>query len=335
MISQERIHGLVIWGATLAHHIERQDLYEFCVGFKPIPVVNIGPALEGIPGVTLDNYQAMREGIRHLVIDHGYRKIVFVRGPQNHPEEQDRFRAYHDVLEEFGIGLNQSLVLPGTLRKSSGREAIVDLLDQRGLLPKRDFDAVVAANDMTAIGVIAELQSRGLVIPDDVAVIGLDDAEEGRSITPPLTTVAYLPFEQGRYGAELLFGILNGNQKTDHEYLTTKIIIRQSCGCSDPTVKFAGDIGNQKNILAIDSSYQNIIEQLSLSTAKELQSPPSKEVISWIIDLFSAFNSDINKNEDSRFLLVLGRILPSSQLIGVQPANWNNVISAWFKNIRN
>jgi signal transduction histidine kinase/DNA-binding LacI/PurR family transcriptional regulator/AraC-like DNA-binding protein len=236
LVSAEVVDGLIIWSGVLAHHIDRDEMRRFFEHFYPLPVVNIGLPLEGIPGIVLDNYMGIREIAQHLVDVHAYRKMVYLRGPQNHPEEQDRYRAFADVLAVNGLPLDPERVLPGDFKKSSGHQAVALLLDQRQWRPRVDFDAILAANDMMAIGAMEALRERGIQIPEEVAIAGFDDAEESRYVSPPLSTVPFYAANLGKRGVEILIDILNGQATPGQEYLPTHAILRQSCGCPDPAI---------------------------------------------------------------------------------------------------
>jgi len=179
----------------------------------------------------VDNYLGMHAAMVHLTEVHGYRRIAFIRGPEGHPESEDRYRAYTDVLAEYALPLNADLIAPGEFSKSSGIEAVALLLDKRKLRPKADFEAVVAVDDATAIGVMEALRARGIRVPGDVAVVGFDDTEEAKVVTPPLTTVRQPIYEQGQQATEMLLALLEGKQVPERVMLPTELVVRQSCGC--------------------------------------------------------------------------------------------------------
>lgn len=239
MTAAERVDGLVIWAGVL-HSVDIETAYAFCRRYAPLPTVSLGLQVEGIPAVLADNYTGMYSAVKHLVAVHGYRRIAFVRGPEGHEEAEDRYRAYRDVLAAHGLELNPALVAPGNNQRAAGVEAVELLCDARHLRPQDDFDAVVAANDNMAFGVLEALQARGIRIPDDVAVVGFDDFEEGRHTSPPLTSVPWPGYAQGRQAAELLVSLLEHTPVPAVTHVPTELIIRESCGCVIPAVRYAG-----------------------------------------------------------------------------------------------
>ena len=190
LASEENVDGLIIWGGGLAQYVDPEEVRILCEQYRPLPMVNGALPLEGIPSILVDNYQGMRDAIGHLTEVHGYRRIAFIRGPEGHPEAEERYRAYAEVLAEYGLPLDLNLVAPGEFSAFSGAAAIALLLDQR----KADFEAVVAADDATAVGAIGELRARGIRMPSDVAVVGFDDIEEAKSVAPPPSTVWWSGF---------------------------------------------------------------------------------------------------------------------------------------------
>jgi len=240
LVGAERLDGLVIWSGLL-HHVELEDARDFYRRFAAfIPTVSLGLQVDGIPAVLADNYVGMYSAVEHLVAVHGYRRIAFVRGPEGHEEAEDRYRAYRDALAAHDLEIDLSLVTSGNNQRTAGVEAIRLLCDERHLRPRDDFQAVVAANDNMAFGVLDALQTRGVSVPQEVAVVGFDDFEEGRHTNPPLTTVPWPGYAQGRQAAELLISLLNHTPVPDLTHVPTELIIRESCGCVIPAVQQAG-----------------------------------------------------------------------------------------------
>ncbi|MBN2393768.1 MAG: substrate-binding domain-containing protein, partial [Anaerolineae bacterium] len=236
----EQLDGLVIWSGLL-HHVDPETAEDFYYHYASLlPTVSLGVHVVGIPSVLVDNYTGMYSAVEHLVTVHGYRRIAFVRGPEGLDEAGDRYRAYLDVLKAYDIEVDLSLVVPGTNQRSSGIEAINLLCDERHLRPHDDFEAVIAANDNMAFGVLDALQARGVSVPDEMAVVGFDDFEEGRHTSPPLTTVPWPGYALGHQAAELLIALLDQTSVPELTRVPTELIVRESCGCVIPAVQQAG-----------------------------------------------------------------------------------------------
>ncbi|HEU6439119.1 MAG TPA: substrate-binding domain-containing protein [Terriglobales bacterium] len=223
----EGIDGLVILAGSLGNHLGLDDLARYCERFRALPMSSIAAELEGMIGILIDGEQALREGIRHLVEDHQYRRIAFIGGPEGNSEARARLRTYREVLTTHGLLPPDSLVATGDFQYQSGVDAVRVLLDERGAT----FDAIVAANDQMALGAIDALRVRDIRVPRDVAIIGFDDIREARYCAPPLTTIRQPLRQQGRLAVDVLFRRLRGERVDDVLVLPAELVVRRSCGC--------------------------------------------------------------------------------------------------------
>ncbi len=224
------IDGLVIYQPWP----NEEAFADFRNRFPSLPMVNVLRLYEGCPALAPDSYWSTKELTSHLIKVHGCRRIAFVAGPETWSVEQ-RYRGYVDALAEHDLPLDPDLVTPH-LTWAGGSEAILLLIDERGLLPGTDFEAVVASNDSMAQGAIYMLQDRGVQVPKDVAVVGFDDIPESSCYTPPMTTARIPAYEMGRRATEILLMQLAGEQVPEQTLVPPRIMIRHSCGCLDPAV---------------------------------------------------------------------------------------------------
>jgi len=118
------------------------------------------------------------------------------------------------------------LVLPGEFDREAARESIHRLIASG--IP---FDAVFAADDESAVGVLKALQEAGRRTPEEIAVVGFDDQRMSPYLTPPLTTVRAPTEEVGRQAAQQLIRLIQEQAVTSLTLLPTQIVIRRSCGC--------------------------------------------------------------------------------------------------------
>jgi GAF domain-containing protein len=220
---------LIITATTLGNFVSLEELEAFCDRYHPLPVVSIGVKVPDVPSVIVDNEAGVREAVAHLIEDHGYRRIAFIRGPEGHVEAEARFRAYREGLEAHGVPFDDQLVAPGDFVSSAPGLRL--LLDERGV----EFDAVMTANDNMALRAIEELRTRGFRVPEDVAVIGFDDISESRFSTPPLTTIRQ-PIERfGAQAADLILSMVRGEAGRDVLF-PSELVVRRSCGCLNPDI---------------------------------------------------------------------------------------------------
>jgi DNA-binding LacI/PurR family transcriptional regulator len=191
-----------------------------------MPVVLIGrfPHLPQAVSVGVDDVAGAAAITRHLVADHGLRRVGHISGPLDHQTAIDRYEGFQAALGEAG-GATHALAI-GDFSEQSGRDAARQLLEGMS-----GIQAIFAANDEMAYGALLELRARGLRVPEDVALAGYDDFGVSRLTTPGLTTVHVPAKDMGRCAAELLFGLVGGNvPEPTHTVLPVELIVRDSCG---------------------------------------------------------------------------------------------------------
>ncbi len=242
LVSAESVDALLLMSGTLGNYIGPAEMTRFCERFDAVPICSIAVALEGIPSILVDNATGMRQAVVHLIHTHNCKRIAFIRGPEENEEAEHRYRVYRDVLEEHGLPLLEELVVSGDFQKTAGVEAVNVFFDDRRDPP----DAIVAADDYMALGVIEALQARGLDVPRDVAVVGFDDVEEARFTEPPLTTVHQPLYEKGRFATETILAMLRGEAVADRLVMHTDLVTRTSCGCEKPISVVPGSGGERE-----------------------------------------------------------------------------------------
>ena len=226
LASIESVDALLV--LPLSHALSARELALYCERFQPLPICSIQDIAGSFASrVSVDNEPGLRVGINHLIEVHGLRSIAFVRGPESSGEAELRYRIYRDVLDAHEIQFDEALVMQGEYVVQSGIDAVRTLLDRRGRRPQ----AFVCANDGMALGVLRELSARGILVPDEIALLGFDDIELARYLDPPLTTVRQPLTELGRAAMTLLLEQLATGQPCQHLVLPTTLVVRESCGC--------------------------------------------------------------------------------------------------------
>jgi DNA-binding LacI/PurR family transcriptional regulator len=179
----------------------------------------------GIDTVVVDSFAGMYQATSHL-LRLGHRRIAYIGGPPTALVARERLRGYRQALEDLGVAPAPALMLTGDFRVDGGRVAARRLLE-RG----HPFTAVVAANDLTAIGAMEALRAARRRIPEDVAVVGFDDIAFAAFIDPPLTTVAQPTYRLGALAMERLLKLMRGEATgARHVVLKPHLIVRRSCG---------------------------------------------------------------------------------------------------------
>ena len=229
LIDTRNLDGMILLAEDAANTMTDAEVKRLYRNLSGVPIVSIGRSPKAETSVLIDNKRSMRDLVMHLLSDHGYRRIAFLNGPETSIDGRQRFEAYKETLEEFGVPIDKKLIVFDGDFYSSGEDAVRTLLDQR----RADFDALVAANDAMAIFAMKELQLRGIRVPDDVAVAGFDDCENGRLLVPGLTTIRQSFYDIGRECVNAMLAILTGKKVPRRIVAPTRLVIRESCGCSN------------------------------------------------------------------------------------------------------
>lgn len=197
---------------------------------RPVVLLNSDCQLVDVVRFNINNYLGAKAVTEHL-IQHGYRRIGMIQGPEGNCDAEERFRGYRDALAEKEIEVNNEMIVTGDFKIKSGFYGFSRLMS----LPEKP-QAIFAANDMTAIGVYEAAQQHQLSIPDDVAVVGFDDIYLSRLVKPRLTTVHVPIIELGTKATRYLIKMIDHEQETEagyNETLSTGLVIGGSCGCRD------------------------------------------------------------------------------------------------------
>lgn len=166
---------------------------------KEIPVVSLENVLDpGIDSVVIDNKKAAAIAVNHLV-SLGHRTIAHIAAPLRFQIGILRLEGFREAMKDTGLRVDEDLIVEGDYSPISGYQSMKELL-KKG----KKFTAVFAGNDQMGIGVIRALLDEGYRIPEDVAVIGIDNNFPSTLITPSLSSVNLPKYELGYQAMHLL-----------------------------------------------------------------------------------------------------------------------------------
>lgn len=215
--------GMVIAGPLFNEPADQYFQGLIDAGF---PIVYAGDRETG-PSVIVDNEGGIQQAIDHLV-EHGHRRIAYIAGYNaSHGDSAARWRGYRTGLAKHGLTYDPDIVEIGEHLPGISYQAMRKILEKG-----KPFSAVIASNDESAMGAIQALRDFGLIVPNDVAVVGFDDRLEARAQIPLLTSIHHPMFELGYQSFELVFKIISG-EAPQHSLvrIPTHLVIRESCGC--------------------------------------------------------------------------------------------------------
>lgn len=208
----DRTDGLILCSPRSGPSALRQ----LSVHGKPFIVLNRHIEELALSEVVVDAYPAMRQLALH-VKELGHQHIAYLQGPQHSWQAKERWRAIRSVAR---LGLTVTAIRSGGTMDDGYR--CVDEVVRSGCT------AVLAYNDLAAIGVIAGLSERGIRVPEDLSVAGFDDIPFARFVSPPLTTVRSPQEEVGSVGWKTMAGLLQGGEAGSRTMLAAYPVIRAS-----------------------------------------------------------------------------------------------------------
>ena len=291
-IDKNNLDGIVIAG-SLGNFISGSQFRDFYHNYIDIPLVCLGPEIPSVPTVIVDNTHGMRELISHLVEHHQCRKIAFVRGPEANQEAQERLRIFKEVLREHNQTPDDHLIIDGDFSRDAGIKAVEYLLKN-----ELDFDALVGANDDTALGALKAFQEHHIRVPEEVLVVGFDDIEESSFSAPPLTTVRQPLYEMGAKSIEVIHDSIEGKKIKGTIIVPASIVTRQSCGCYrhyDAQVKSPDPLkplSYDELCLALKSEVSPIIDRVLMHVAQPFQNSPTDTIITTLADEIFGFSQE-------------------------------------------
>jgi DNA-binding LacI/PurR family transcriptional regulator len=195
-----------------------------------LPTVAV-PGHKTLPGVTnlvLDHHHAARVALHHLR-ELGHKDIAFLKGQPFSSDAEDRWQAICEVAKDLRIEIKPELTIPIDIDDST--PLLGYPFGKRLLERKVPFTALLAYNDISALGAMRAFQEAGLRVPEDISVIGFDDIQGAAFSTPSLTTVREPLAHMGRLAAQTLLARVEGQKDLPAEIrIEPELVVRQSTG---------------------------------------------------------------------------------------------------------
>ncbi|MBI9098078.1 MAG: substrate-binding domain-containing protein [Spirochaetaceae bacterium] len=332
-INPRLFDGLILLSGVIAKWIDLEKYQKFLTRFGRIPKVSLSLKLKNIPSILIDNKRGIKDCVSHLVIEHGYKRIAFLKGPNGQREAEERYEAYAEVLKENNLHIDPELILQGDFTKDSSVREVSRLLDNNVKI-----EAIVCANDEMALGVYDCLQTRGIRIPDQIALTGFDNIAISSDLYPPLTTVKQ-PYElQAQRLFETLISQIEGESTAEETILSTELVIRKSCGCFNQPIQDIDSVIIEKKLTPLYSN-RTITDIFSSVRSDILQ---SRNISSEISINFNSIGMELIKhflenlkspdNHDG-FIAYLDSLLSNPLLSDDYLYNWQNLLSIFHRNI--
>lgn len=226
------------------------------------PVISIESSIAGMPVYHVDNREATREMVNHLIEAHGVKDICYLSGPKQNPESAERLKGTMDAVREHGFVLEEGAVSYGDYWVESGRKFVRNLMEKKKKLP----DAVVCANDDMALGVYTEFCKYGIRAGEEILITGYDHTSDAANLTPAIATIEK---PQTKIGYEACKNLaLAKGEKIESKRFQVKYFYRGSCGCAEHEKKKLSEVQLQNiqqklEIIAIAEMNKNMVSDLN------------------------------------------------------------------------
>jgi DNA-binding LacI/PurR family transcriptional regulator len=223
MVAGNRVDGMIV-ARTRENDVRIRYLIE---QQHPFVVSGRGAPNEAsdFPYIDVDSQAGIRSVVQHFV-ELGHRDIGLILPPPEMAFTGFRHDGYCEGLAQAGIPYRPEYVVYGDLWWSGGYQGTQSLLDRH-----LELTAVIACNDLMALGAMSAIQSRGLLVGRDVAVAGFDDIPAAEYAYPPLTTLHQPIYEIGQRLVKMLMGIIAGTSPQETQVLLpSKLMVRASSG---------------------------------------------------------------------------------------------------------
>ncbi len=321
LIGTNNVHGIITWHSFVSPRSGFQDYQEFIDQYLPLPIVSIEAEMTQTSNLLIDNKKGMIDLLDHLIETHHYQKIAYI-GQNSNSTSLERQHAFMEYLQEKKL-YDPSLV--GELNE----------LDSRDVKAGIDYQAVIVQSDLEAIEVVDILKSRGIRMPQDVAVAGFNDGREARSCQPALTTIR-IPFrDMGRQAVEMLVNKLNGDKSLQSVRVPLHLVLRRSCGCLEPMAERAG-VGKRQITTEKQNDFTPAQRQTILNTiTREMGTSIEPLARSWAEQLIDIFLSEVKRHQAEpantvpsiTYLEDFSMLLQQSVDEGSNVSRWHNAVT--------
>jgi DNA-binding LacI/PurR family transcriptional regulator len=233
-LNDYRVEGVIFAGGGLLDHAYVEAMRSALEVYyeRSAVCVSLGKHLFPSFSVMVDNVRLVADGVDYLA-SLGHRAIAYISGPSLLTTTQLRLSGYESALQALGVPLRPEYVLAGDYTFESGKAAAATLA---ALAPADRPTAVMASNDLMAIGCIVGLRELGLSVPAEISVMGIDDVATAQFVDPPLTTIALPLRGMGATGMESLIRLRKEELTLDQSItLPHQLVIRKSTAAPRPT----------------------------------------------------------------------------------------------------
>jgi diguanylate cyclase (GGDEF)-like protein len=306
-----------------------QALYLEELAAKGFPILFVGAGQNGVD-ISVNNQMGIQQAVSHLV-EHGHQRIAFLAGlPTDTGDSKSRLEGYYSAMAQHDLEVDPDLITWGWHDFTEGYKATQASL-QRG----ERFTALITSNDNSAFGAMQAIQEAGLRIPQDIAIIGFDNEVGAIAQTPPLTSVHVALKMIGEQALLMMANHLTEQSPLESIHLSTRLIRRQSCGCSPEIVSSVSmeNYTDGHRIVAptvkmqIHSAEVEIVNEMFSMLPSELRFPNGEQIHQICTVLVGAFYESLQQADHNNFETIFMETVQSLELSNANIEYWQEMIS--------
>lgn len=283
LVNLDNFDGVILMTNTINDDEAKNKIIERIKAYKVPAVVFDCDDYSEFYNISINNNNAMREIVRHVIKEHKAEVINYISGPMSNPEAVARLKAFREVMAENNLNVDENRIYYGAFRSADGIEAIKQCMKSGLELP----DAFICANDAMALTAISTLEKYGVCVPDDVIVTGFDYTYSARNFTPLLTSVERPLSHMGSYACQVLMNLIHGQDPLSEE-LEASCVFTESCGCASQSLE-QGREYRKMAYKKIEKTNRNI-QRLNILASRLAEA----ESDSQLFDVVKSFVSEIS-----------------------------------------
>ncbi len=292
LVSPKNLDASIIWSSTLTGNVRTKDVLENFTDMTSLPMVTIDGKTDShpeIPDVRFNAYEGSSFLVGHCIEVHDAKRIAYIRGPETHNAAQERYQAYIDQLKIHKIAFDGNLVSDPT-SWWSGDVAMRQLLEERHLIPGKDFDTLICASDLMLYKASQVLAEYGIAIGTDLRACGFNDSIDARLLDIPVTTVRIPYVGLGLDAVNALGDVVRG-KKVEDKLLPMTHVLRNSCGCNGSTEW--SKVGSSSDISNLLVSKYGVSGTKAVTLVERVAHLQSESNIKDLIEFLCSINMDI------------------------------------------
>ncbi len=221
-LREGRVDGLLVLGSSVTD-ADVPGLNALVEARYPVVVIHAGPRALGAVSVGSNERAGVWQALAHLE-RLGHRRVALLSGPRGSRYAERRIRAYRSGVASFGLEADRQLLIASDDSRAGGAAACRELLAR-----KARVDAILADNDLVALGAMESLAAAGMRVPEDVSVVGFDDTPLAAVASPALTSVRQPTRRIGEIAFDALLALMAG-RRVSSVRLATRLVVRDSTG---------------------------------------------------------------------------------------------------------